>query len=131
MKNLQDIYEKEYKEELERKRGTSNIRVVLRKDPLNDNSPVEKVYEQDGNFFLCGFNNLYFMCKGANTKLKKELKAQGLDTSKRYYGGLYIVLKRTGNMGNGDYTIQQYAYHKVCSYLESLGYTVYVESRLD
>ena len=121
MKNLQKIYEEAYKKKWDEVKGKSSIRIFAGK----------KMYEEDGNFFLCGFNSLVFSYKGKNTKLKKKLKEQGIETGRKYGGGLYFNLKQVGNRGNGDFLIQQEAYNKVSGYLCSLGYDVYANSRLD
>ena len=131
MENLQEIYETAYSKEWEIKKGKSPIRVIEHTDMTDDNSPVRKVYETEGNFFLCGFNSLYFFFKGTGRNLRKELKTQGIETSKKYEGGLRFRMKDIGNRGNGDYQIQTIAYRAVISYLNSEGYTVYLDSRLD
>jgi len=128
-----DVYRNAYTEEWNRVRGTSTIRVVQHENPLDDSSPIKRVYENEGNFFLCGFNWLWF--SGRNVKLRKALEAAGCRIHKGYPTGLDAVLPSFSlhghGTGNGDYTIQTYAYGKAAEYLRSLGYDVHAESRLD
>jgi len=123
MENLQKIYEDAYKKEWERRKGTSPIRVV-------DNS-TGQVYENEGNFFLCGFTSLRFWCKGKNRELKRVLAMQGLKTKPAYGGGLRLYMNEIGHKGNGDFEIQKHAYSQVSNYLNGLGYMVYIDSMLD
>lgn len=128
--HVQKVYEDAYNAKWNEVKGTSPIRIVQHESPLDDNSPVVKTYENEGNFFFCGFNSLYFSPVG-NAGLKPALIKLGYAPSKRYYGGLSFRLNQVGNRGNGDFTIQEYAYGEACKYLSSLGYEVYQDSRLD
>lgn len=132
MKNIQKIYEKEYRRVWEKVKGKSPIRIVQHEDPTDDSSPIKKVYEEEGNFFLCGFVNLEFLAKGKNRNLKRELEKQGIDvTKKSWESGYYVGLDKIGNSGNGDYKVQVLAFNAVADYLSQEGYEVDVMARLD
>ena len=63
--------------------------------------------------------------KGKNRELKPFAKG------KAYGGGFYLDIKKIGQQGNGDYTIQEDAFRKTARWLDEQGYDVYHESRLD
>lgn len=127
---IQKVYEDAYNKKWDEVKGTSSIRIVEHESPMDDSSPIKKVYETEGNFFLCGFNSLYFSPVG-NAGLKPALIKLGYAPSKRYYGGLSFRLNQIGNRGNGDFSIQEYAYGEVEKYLGSIGFNVGHDSRLD
>jgi hypothetical protein len=116
---VQEKYQEFYEEAL--KNATPNeVTIGIEADGK------EKLYKER-NFYFCGFNNLLFKAKTAkNRELRKVLV-----TSPAYGGGFSIRLQQVGNRGNGDFNIQQEAYHKVASFLKELGYDVDAESRLD
>lgn len=130
---IQDIYNEVYTREFNASRGKSPIRIVEHENPMDDSSPVKKVYENEGNFFLCGYTWLWFSGKG-NAGLKPALKKLGFDVSRHYYGGLEFCMNHMnldGYGSNGDLVIREKAYEAVASYLCGLGFKVYAHSRLD
>lgn len=79
------------------------------------------------NFYLCGFNWLYFKCNTPeNRKLKKLLGAK-----KDSYWGFIVPVTSIGQRGNGDYEIQSQAFSKLARWLNDQGYTVRHYSNLD
>ena len=113
---FKEAYDKVWKE----KAGTSPLRVVS----------GEKVYETEGNFFLCGFSGIRFLVKGKNKVLLNLLENEGIDVRNDYPTGKRFSFKY-GNQGNGDHQIQVEAYRKVAEVLNNLGYDVGVYDILD
>lgn len=135
IKMAQAEYEAVYTYQWNTLKGTSPIRIVQHESPLNDNSPIVKVYENEGNFFGCGFNWLHFSGKG-NAGLKPALIKAGYDVRKDYPSGFYFRFKNIElhghGAGNGDFPIQETAYHAGAKLFRELtGYDVYPMSRLD
>lgn len=128
-----EAYRTTYTNEWERVRGTSSIRLVLHANQLDDNSPIVKVYENEGNFFLCGFNWISF--SGRDRKLRDALQRAGCRIHKGYPTGLDAVLPSFSlhghGTGNGDFTIQEVAYHAAARVLQANGFAVSAQSRLD
>jgi hypothetical protein len=129
---MQKVYETAYDQAWIGKRGTSPWRIVEHENMLDDNSPIVKVYETDGNFYGCGWTDLYFYSKGANTKLKGVLGKMGIETRKRYPSGVSFgrFIRMTGGRGNGDHPMQVDAFEEVAKYINSFGYEVWVDERL-
>jgi len=126
MKNLEKIFREAYKKEWEKRAGTSPIRVIA-----NEGTPYEKVYEEDGNFFLCGFIDITFSLTGKNKELKKKLEESGYEVKKHHYGKNSYWFGVVTACFNGDFLIGKVAYSKVADYLNDLGYSVSVNAVLD
>ncbi len=116
MQGIQDFYEKSYKDAKdEMEPNEVHIGVTA--------NGVEKTFVEK-NFYMCGFNYINFKGTGKNRELIPFSR-------KNYGGGFRLVLNKIGNGGNGDYEIQQKAFNRTADYIDSLGYSVYAESRLD
>jgi len=125
---LEKIYRDAFAEEL-KARANEGYKVVG-----TEPDGSEKVYEDTGagKFYLCGFANLHYDCRTpAGRAFHRLAKRIGLDPGKDYYGGFNISLDSAKGHGNGMFEIMVSAYEKVAEYLQSLGYPVSVQSRLD
>lgn len=118
MKDIKKMYQEEKQKEFEKRKGNGYL--VL--DKVHN-----KVYEEEGNFFLCGFLSLGWKAIGKNRELRKVFEAQGLEVRKYYYGGLCTHF----GYENGLYELGEKAVDVIIKYLETLGYKAYNLSRLD
>lgn len=127
-KQLEDLYKAEFKKELARRSNEGYT--VFERNP--DGS--KKFYRDTGagKFYLCGFAYLHYNCTTPEgRKLHSLAKKLKLTPSKDYYGGFNFKLESARSHSNGMFEIMTAAYNKVASFIESQGYPVYVQSRLD
>ncbi len=120
--NFKELYES-LKEEIyasKVKNGEKGYAVI---DKVND-----KVYYENGGFFLCGFIALGFKCKTKeNRELLKVFREQNFDISSYYYGGKIVYF----GYENGMYEIGREAIGMIINMLNKNGYNVYSLSNLD
>ena len=116
---IQKLYEKEY---IKAKSNIPDNEVTIRTVTFGEEKEfVEK------NFYLCGFNYLYFRANTPeNRKLVKELNCKHDP-----YWGYIINIEKIGQMGNGDFEIQNKAFSAVCKHLNTFGYKVNLYQNLD
>jgi hypothetical protein len=84
-----------------------------------------------GKFYLCGFADVRFSCKGKNRELKKKLNSSGIETRSAYGGGLYFKIPAAKFHTNGKFEPMVEGYNAVSDYLNGLGYSTYVWDHLD
>lgn len=118
------IYRETLEKEWQEKRGKSTIRVIA-----NEGTPYEKVYEEDGNFFLCGFVGIKFK-KNENKGLKEAIENLGLKLFHHDYDNTWEFAPDTF-LANGDYLLKEKAINEAVDFLKQNGLKVWANCQLD